>query len=93
VFVGFLCIYVCVCVRICVCVFVYVCWWLCACVCVFLRVFFVFARGSPSREFGPVVHHATLTGGPINLHGLINPEDGDTTLFRNVLSLLSLDTL
>jgi len=64
----------------------------CMFVCMFVRVFFVFARGSPSREFGPVVHHATLTGGRISLHGIINPEDGDTTLFRNVRSCLSVDT-
>ena len=71
----------CMCVCVCLCS--------CLCFCVFL---FVFARGSPSREFGPLVHHATLTGGLFNLHAFINPEDGDTTLFQNVRSRLSVDT-
>ena len=98
--VFFVCVFVGVFVFICVCLcayFLYVCLCMCVggcvlvclCFCVFL---FVFARGSPSREFGPVVHHATLTGGPINLHGFIDPENGDTTLFRNFLSRLSVDT-
>jgi len=53
-----------------------------ACVC-------VYARALPSPEFGLLVHYAALTGGLI---GLINPADGDKTLFRNIGSCLPVDT-
>jgi len=74
----FLCVYVfvCLCVFMCVCVCVFMCMCLCA---------------RPSREFGPLLHYAALTGGLSSLHGLFNPEDGDTTLFRNVSSCLPVD--
>ena len=69
-----MCLYICVCVCVCICLYVCVCLcvYLCVCVCLCVR---------PSREFGPLLHYAALTGGLTSLHGLINTEEGDTTLF------------
>jgi len=95
----YVCVFVCVYVFVCLCAYVFV--FVCVCVCMFLCVYvcvYVFVClcvclcARPSREFGPLVHYAALTGGLISLHGLINPEDGDTTLFRNVSSCLPVDT-
>jgi hypothetical protein len=67
-------VYVFVCLCACLCVYMFVC--LCAFMCVFVRLCV-----RPSREFGPLLHYAALTGGLTSLHGLINTEEGDTTLF------------